>query len=231
MNKQKIEATEKQLEQWLTELSTAQQVQPVGAHLTDDEAIGYAMESLSVTEARRVDEHLASCPDCVIEVEQLATASHFWNSAPGAARLDSLRERIRNEVPKKQPQRPTSRKVGLINSAIAHWFRLFNVAISDVSFTTELIKAKTDDDSLRWNIEEDEEHNLTIRFGSHALELEGLRLQLSAGAWRVERRLAKRDPQDNQVGAKFSISRAEREQMPAETVLQVELINDVAEAG
>lgn len=231
MNRRKIEATASQLNKLLTDLSAVQQRQTVGDHLTDDEAIGYAMEALSAKEVQRVDEHLASCPDCVIEVEQLATATHFWNSAPGEARLDSLRERIRSEAQKKQPQRVASQKVGLINSAIANWFRSFNIAIAGATTTTLLVKAKTDDGSLRWNIEEDEDHNLTIRFGSHALELERMLLRLSAGAWHAERRLARRDPRDNQVGAKFFISRAEREQMPAETVLQAELINDATEAG
>jgi hypothetical protein len=231
MNKRKIEATTSQLDRLLTDVSAAQQVQPLGEHITDDEAIGYAMKALSAEAVQRVDQHLAACPDCVVAVEQLVTATHFWNSAPGEARLDSLRERIRSGVLKKQPQRAASQKVGLINSAIANWFRSFNLAIAGATTTTLLVKAKTDDGSLRWNIEEDEDHNLTIRFGSHALELEGMLLRLSAGDWHAERRLAKRDPRDNQVGAKFFISRAEREQMPAETVLQVELINNATDAG
>ena len=230
MSKRKLEATTTQLDKLLADVSV-EPVRPFSEHLTDDAAIGYTMEALSDSEMQWVEVHLSACPNCVTEVEQLVMATHFWNSTPGKARLDSLRKRIRYEVLKQQPQQPVSRDVELINSRIADWFRLFSVAIPEATTTTLLVRAKTEDDKLRWNIEEDEDHNLTIRFGSHALELEGIRLRLSAGDWRDEQTLKRRDPKDNQVGAKFFISRAERKQMKVETTLQVALSNDTPELG
>jgi hypothetical protein len=97
MNERKIKVTADQVDRLLSDVR-ASQTAPIGDHLSDDESIGYAMGSLTADEVQRVDEHLASCPDCAAEAERLLSASDVWSGQQGASRLASLQGRVRKEI-------------------------------------------------------------------------------------------------------------------------------------
>lgn len=73
MRNRKIQVTVNQLKKFIGDV-TAVPTEPVGEHLSDDEAIGYTMEMLTAEEAQRVDTHVASCPECAEVVETLCEA-------------------------------------------------------------------------------------------------------------------------------------------------------------
>jgi anti-sigma factor RsiW len=98
MKTRKIQLTAKKVDE-LMALFRAVPAEPVGDHLSDEEFIGYAMETLTTKEVQRVDEHLASCPDCAAEMEPLVAASEVWRGEPGKQRLAALRERLQPVTP------------------------------------------------------------------------------------------------------------------------------------
>jgi len=95
MKARKVLVTRNQAGSLLKSLS-AQPVEPVGSHLSDDEFIDYALESLGADEVRRVDEHLESCSDCAASMGELLEAAEAWRGARGKERLAGLRGRLRS---------------------------------------------------------------------------------------------------------------------------------------
>jgi hypothetical protein len=53
---------------------------PEGVHLDDSEFAGYSLGLLHREETDRVDRHLASCPDCLDEMERLTIGHHLEDS-------------------------------------------------------------------------------------------------------------------------------------------------------
>src|SRR5262245_32704875 len=93
MRDRTIVLTEVQQRQVLDEIRSVPAA-PVGEHLTDDEAIGYAEGSLAAEALRRVDAHLASCPGCTESVERLLEAAAYWSGPDGQQRLVALGRRL-----------------------------------------------------------------------------------------------------------------------------------------
>jgi len=210
MKTRKIQMTTKQLDRLMTDIHAAL-TEPVGDHLSDDEFIGYAMETLTAEEVQRIDEHLASCADCAEGMEQLVAASEVWRGEQGEQRLAALRQR-------------------------AFGTRTLLISWSDVAFgiaaeapTVEDGQVETEHGTLRWRKVKDQAGNLTVRFGSHAMKLDGRRLRLTAGDWQQEVTLGRVAP--GQVGVETVITRDEWAQLPDDAVLSVELIREDSEAG
>jgi hypothetical protein len=81
MTQHKIQVTTKQVNKLIADLRALPD-RPVGAHLSDDEFIDYTMETLEPPEIERLDTHLASCMDCVAEMERLVGAAEIWAKEP-----------------------------------------------------------------------------------------------------------------------------------------------------
>lgn len=89
----KIQITPDKVDQLMTLFRNLPR-QPVGNHLSDDEFVGYAAETLTEAETQRVDEHLASCPTCAEEMGKLLEISQAWHGEQGRQRLAALWQRI-----------------------------------------------------------------------------------------------------------------------------------------
>jgi hypothetical protein len=194
---------------------TALPAEPVGEHLSDDEFISYSMETLTVEEVQRVDEHLASCPECAEQMEQLMEASEAWSGEQGKERLAALRQRVLGDT-------PTTLKENLVEHLAEYIFTFseLQVAYADTGEgVKELKSGETEDGRLRWKVLK-KEGNVIVRFGSHVMTA-GTRLHLKAGDFQCEVVLKKVAP--DQVGAEVVITYEEWEQVPKNEVLQVEI--------
>lgn len=80
----KNQYTTAQLNKLITEIRALPR-KPVGDHLSDDEFIGYTLETLDPQHFERVDGHLASCPECTTEMKRLIEASEEWRYQQGSS--------------------------------------------------------------------------------------------------------------------------------------------------
>lgn len=106
MTTSKIQVTTEQVNKLLADLRALPDT-PVGAHLSDDEFIGYTMEAFEPPEIKRLDTHLASCPECATEMERLVEAAEGWDEE----RLAHLRERALTPLRGVPPEPSQPRKV------------------------------------------------------------------------------------------------------------------------
>lgn len=214
MKVRKIQVTPDKVDE-LMALFRGLPTQPVGDHLTDEEFIAYAMGTLPADEVARLDVHLDSCLECAAEVERLQEAAAFWDSPEGRQRLANLRERVLKKLIPPLWER--------LAAALRNLVLLPNVGRAGApAWAATYIRpqdGQTEDGVLRWRIVEDEEGNLVVRFGSHHLELEGVRVSLQAGDWTAEAVLAPVAP--DQVGAEITIPWEERERLPAGADLRI----------
>ncbi len=93
MKTRKVKVTRKKIDE-LMALFRNLPTEPIGDHPTDDDFIGYTMETLTAEEAQLVDAHLASCSDCAIEMEQMLEGTEVWRGEQGKQRFAALRERL-----------------------------------------------------------------------------------------------------------------------------------------
>jgi hypothetical protein len=88
-----IRVTEEQTDRLLADVLSLPS-EPIGAHLSDDEFIGYAMETPTESDVDHIDEHLASCADCTVELERFLEAADAWQGEVGEQRLNHMRESL-----------------------------------------------------------------------------------------------------------------------------------------
>lgn len=214
MKTRKIQVTGKKMDE-LTVFFRTPVVEPVGDHLSDDECLDYAAEILTSAETNRMDEHLASCPDCTARMEECVTAAQAWQGEDGKQRLAGVRQRGLDA--------PTWwERLSALLPDLVLWP---NVALGGAQAATQQVEdGQTEDGSLRWRIVEDATGNLTIRFGSHRLELDRVRLRLQVG--NLQRDMVLSRVASDQVGAETVITRDERAQLPANAALGIELIQE-----
>lgn len=98
MKAHKVRITAQKVDE-LMALFRAMPTEPIGAHLSDEEFIGYAMQTLRQEDVSRIDEHLATCPDCTVEVERLLEGAEAWSGEQGEQRLARLRDRMYETLP------------------------------------------------------------------------------------------------------------------------------------
>jgi hypothetical protein len=112
MKEREIQVTADQIHKLITEVRALPST-PIGDHLSDDEFIGYTMETLEPQQMERIDAHLASCPECATEMERLVEASEVWRGEKGEQRLAELWART---IEKTQVEAVAGEGGDLINS-------------------------------------------------------------------------------------------------------------------
>lgn len=178
-------------------------------HLTEDEFRDFVLEELPEDLEQQLDEHLEWCEECTRQLESYYMAEDEFPAGEWASRRDAFLSALQDRV-----------------FAPPLWDRLrnlllpFPLVLRPAFKTPALADGQTEDGTLRWRFVEDEAGNLTLRFGSHALELEGVCLRLTAGPWRRDVVL-EREASD-QVGAATVLTREERAALPVEVELRID---------
>jgi hypothetical protein len=200
MKPRKIKVTAEQLDQFMDDLRNLPTA-PIGECLADEEYVSYAMGTLTPQELQQIDEHLDSCSDCVEQMVRFLEASGLsrkdtqesvcWNSEVvlediasdqvGAEIVISHEERMQfssssilyvdfvSADPESGHKMPASKRYRLPQ----------DISLGLAAATDAYGKIDTEFGELRWLKESDDESSLTIRFGSHATLLRGIRLRLS----------------------------------------------------
>jgi hypothetical protein len=184
-------------------------------HLTEDEFVSFVLEDLPEELEQEVDGHIERCISCAQQLEDFYTAQEQFPAEEWAAQRNAFVAGLRQRV---------------------FGTRTLLISWPDVAFgiaaqapTVEDGQVETEHGTLRWRKVKDQVGNLTVRFGSHAMELEGRRLRLTAGNLQREVVLGRVAP--NQVGVEIFITRDERAQLPEDVALSVELIREDSEAS
>lgn len=224
MKTRKIQVTAKKVDELMALFRTLP-AEPVGEHLSVDEFTGYAMGKLLTAEVQRLDEHLASCPNCATEMERLLEASEAWRGEQGKQRLAALRERLIGQLP--TPDQPSLRKrlAQRLQEAMENWQDTFSrrelawAAATDDEDGREIWNWQSDDGRLRGHAVLEKNGNLTYRFVSGELELQGARFYLCLGALRRE--VVLRRVSETEVGARVVVPAHARPADPADFSLEV----------
>jgi hypothetical protein len=188
---------------------------PAGAHLSDDDLVGYAASSLPEASAGKIDEHLASCADCSTEMERLIAAVDHWRSREGAEGLDALGERIqaRWDAADAGPEMPAPVQDVEFACPVGGWTlwpAMPPGGEANLMDTAELPppprsseEGKTEDGLFGWSVETDEAGIYTIRLSTFATGLHGRRIELTVGDLRFVEVLNEIAP--DQVGLSVSL--------------------------
>lgn len=224
MKSRKIRVRTNQVDRLLADVGDLPS-QPVGDHLSDDEFIGLAMETLPAQQVERIDTHLAACPDCAMEMERLLEAAEAWRGEPGKQRLAALRERLIGPLPPPEPRSLRERLVQNLREATENWQELFSrrelawAASTDEADRRKIWNWQSDDGLLRGHAVLERNGKLTFRFVSKALGLEGERFYLRLGSLRRE--VVLRRVSETEVGAKVVVPAHERPADPTDISLEM----------
>jgi hypothetical protein len=237
MKTRKVRVTANQLNQLIADVRTVP-AEPVGDHLSDDLFIGYATETLTMEEVQQIDQHLASCPDCTAEMEPLVAASEVWRGEPGKQRLAALRERLQEHL------RPVTLPGPPLRERLADWLRPMNESLQalferkpakraneelaewPLAAATygdrEIWKWQSEDGILRGHAVLEANGDLTFRFASKDLRLEGSRFYLRLGSLRREVVLQR--VSETEVGDEVDVPRHERPSEAADILFAIEVM-------
>lgn len=190
---------------------------PAGAaqHLSEEEFIGYAQETLTPAQQAAVTAHLELCAECSERMDHLVTVALAWEGASGQRRLKALSDRLLHVEP------------GMLEFLIQ---KLKGYSLrSNVSLAGALGKAEpawpsgeSEEGLLSWSFEHQPEQEQTlVHFSSFLLPAQ-TRIRLYAGQWEQVVTLVPVSP--DQVGASAALSDAARVTLDAGTPLQFELL-------
>lgn len=201
--------------QKVSQLMTLFAAPPASSHLSDDELIGYAMQTLHSSDVPQVEAHLALCEECMVEVQQLLSAAPTWQGKTGEKRLTALRERVFAEMGL-APDSLQERLRLALQEIRASWQATFANQPAWAAATADgearsVWEGEFQDGLLRVEGELDPNGDLTFWFDSEEMALQGKHFRLS---WQeLEREFTLRQVSATEVGAQVLILAHER---PAE---------------
>src|SRR5436190_23091320 len=184
MSKKRVPVRAKQARRLIADLHS-QPAAPADNHLSDEDFVGYATETLAPEQIERLDSHLAACPECTTKVERLTESSKVWRGEPGQRRLAALRARESPTSPSLLDQ------LGAFLDSFWYQPALSGPATAIAQTAhSDTLELETPDGQLSLFIRETENGDLIMRLDSRALELEGVEIALSAGNWQRVIRLS-----------------------------------------
>ncbi|MBV7339282.1 hypothetical protein KFU94_65910 [Chloroflexi bacterium TSY] len=201
----------------------------IQTHLTDEEFVAFISEDLSTELEQDLDRHLELCVSCAKQLEDYFLAQEEFPDEIWIAHRDEFKASLSNQF--LVPERPSALLKRLANQLrdliLTQGGVTFSLAAAQAATNQQIEEGQTKDGMLRWRIVEDEEKNLVIRLASHQRELDGIKLRLWVGEWQDDLTLHR--VASDQVGAETLIPCEEREQLPVEAALHIELlIEDIA---
>ena len=207
---------------------------PCGEHLSEGDFIGYAMGWLEPQRVARLDPHLASCPDCACELEQLMEPSAFWTSAEARQRVEALQEAVLAAAVETTGGVSSGLKVGsdvldALDEAVAKFLKRLGVAVMSFvpkkSFgaNPKALRLESEDGLFRAYLTPTEHGDLSISVASHKTCFENKPASIVAGAkrWTASFRNVKIKGQDRVV-TELIIKHDELVALPEGSVLRAE---------
>jgi hypothetical protein len=197
-----------ELEQEMIAIADDLDADDVGG-LSDDDAVGYALDALSAEDTARVEGILQSSTEAAEEMAWLRREAAAWRGPAGEKRLDRLARRLRWRLA------TPAQALAALREAVGHLFApgsgaMFSAALQGALAADRgcVASGETPDLLLRWKVDRSDAGDLTVNLLSWATELEGTVVRLRVGGWLGDRPLESRPP--DSVGATFTISSANR---------------------
>jgi hypothetical protein len=195
---------------------------PAGEHLSAEQFNGFISMDLPQAEIEAIMQHITACESCAALIERVAEQARAWEGNAGRKRLADLRQRGLATLLEQFSGRwaVLDRLEEALRSLILKPQFSFAPGMGRAAMPREA-EGQTENGILQWYYGQDEKGDLVIRISSFHLDLEGVRLALSAGSWQQELTLEKVAP--DQVGAETSIPKAELPNLQLERGLQLKL--------
>lgn len=200
---------------------------PAGHHLTDEEYVAFVLEETTPEQEARIASHLATCRDCIQDLDAFFAAAATFPQAEWAKLRPTFVRQLRARF----------QEEGLLAPAVAsparellERLRAFLASVAyplafAPQFGTPREPCDYESQDGRFGVfVEDVGGNMTVHADAQGTELEGMTMRFSAGAWQRDVRLER--VTDDQVGAKVVVTHDEREVLPKDAVLHVRLVGD-----
>jgi hypothetical protein len=188
-------------------------------HLSEEELCAYHDNTIDEIDRCRMESHLTRCLICSRKIELMQDVLQSQDESvddEDIARVKALLD----------SQRAVVAVASSIILAFNLWVRKRNIRPGlRAKFSTEKVEdGQVEDGSVRWRYVEKESGERILRFGSHCMELEGLKLLVKAG--QLAKTVTLKPVTHSQVGAKVVITAQESEKIAAEISLSIEVIEE-----
>ena len=192
-------------------------------HLSEEELGAYHDNAVHEADRSRMEAHLARCLICSSKLQMMQDVlqSHGENVDD----QDILRVKALLDS-----QRAMATVVSSIIVAFNVWVknRSIHPGLRARFSTAKVEDGQMEDGSVRWRYVEKESGERIVRFGSHRMELEGLKILVQAGE--LSKTVVLKSVTQDQVGAEVMFSAQESEKIPAEALLSIDVLTDARDA-
>jgi hypothetical protein len=185
-------------------------------HLSDTELGAFFDNTIDEIDRYRMENHMSRCMICSRKLETMRDVLQSKHEHVSDDDI-VLAKRLLNQV------LVVTALIQSVALAFSMWAKRRRVCPGmRPTFSAEKIEdGQTEDGVLRWRYVEKDSGERLIRFGSHRMELEGLKIHVNAGQYTKVAVLNAVAP--DQLGAEVSFSTKECEKIPPETILSIDV--------
>ena len=185
-------------------------------HLSEEELGAYHDDAVHEAERCRMETHLARCLICSHKLQMMQDVLQ----SQGESIDDRDIVRVKTLL---DGQRALAAVVSSIILAFNVWVkkRSIHPGLRARFSTAKVEDGQMEDGSVRWRYVEKESGERFVRFGSHRLELEGLKILVKAG--QISKTVVLKSVTQDQLGAEVIFTAQESEKIPAEALLSIDV--------
>jgi hypothetical protein len=203
----------------MSEINDVEQLlkEAVLLHLSEEELGAYHDNTIHEADRSRMKAHLVRCLICSRKLEMMQDVLQ----SQGESIDDRDIARVKDLL---DSQRVVATVVSSIVLAFNVWVKKRSIQPGlRAKFSTAVIEdGQIDDGSVRWRYVEKESGERVVRFGSHCMELEGLKILVKAG--QLSKTVVLKSVTQDQVGAEVTFTAQESEKIPAEALLSIDIL-------
>jgi len=188
-------------------------------HLSEQELGAYHDNAAHEADRCRMENHLARCLICSRKLQMMQDV------------LQSQGESVNDQdIARVKALLDSQRAVATVVSSI---IVAFNVWVKKRSIhpgmrarfsTAKVEDGQMEDGSVRWRYVEKESGERIVRFASHRVELEGLKIMVKAG--QLSKTVVLKPVTQGQLGAEVTFTSQESEKIPAEALLSIDVLTE-----
>jgi hypothetical protein len=185
-------------------------------HLSEAELGAYHDNAVHEADRCRMETHLARCLICSCKLQMMQDVLQSQGEIvddQDIARVKALLD----------SQRAVATVVSSIILAFNVWVKKRSIypGLRARFSTAKVEDGQMEDDTVRWRYVEKESGERIVRFGSHRMELEGLKILVKAG--QLSKTVVLKSVTQNQLGAEVTFTAQENEKIPAEALLSIDV--------
>lgn len=188
-------------------------------HLSEDELGTYHDNAVHEADRCRTETHLARCLICSRKLQMMQDVLQSQGESVDDQDIARVKALLYS-------QRAVATVVSSIIVAFNVWVkkRSIHPGMRARFSTAKVEDGQMEDGSVRWRYVEKESGECIVRFGSHRMELEGLKILVQAGE--VSKTVVLKPVTQDQIGAEVMFTAQESEKIPAEALLSIDVLTE-----